>query len=1344
MNYSNTSIKNFIEHVISFDCIDDILKSCLNKSEKGFIFEKLFDIIIKFGFCDIFNNKNFNHIMGNSNNGKPIILKNYVKYLNEKVISGNASGCSDITLQNKHDETFTFITSKYYNSSKDVLNYDIQNILSMILHNSKIYEVFDIFILVKNKNKVLEKVKNSNKSSEYITKYMTIDNILDEKDLQKYFLNFKCSIIQNLNVDWTNTYLIMKENLNLRFHQELITLKTSDLIEKNNKSFLWGCKCRSGKTFMVGGLIKKQFLIRKKLNVLIITPAPNETINQFTEDLFYKFNDFNNFKIHNIKSSIILNKITIDENNIFIMSKQLLQNYVKKNTIQLIKNLNLNIIIFDENHFSGTTKLSKQILKSYKSDNTVNVYLTATYHKPLIEWNISNECQMFWNVEEEQICKSIITDIKNLDKLKELQGEYYVNETLKFFNQNIIDIFKPYENMPNLYLITNMFDSQKYDELKNSLNNQNKLGFCFETLFGLNKQKTRFMFENEVKLFLRYISGSLKHIDGEKTIFTRIYNYCSNIETRKPFTQIWFLPSNNINEISKCLKLFMMEDSVLKNYNILIINGNSDDLKNVKDIKNDIIKQEKIAKKDNKLGLILLAGNMLTLGITLNLCDVVILLNNTLSSDKILQQMYRCMTEGENKKCGFVIDLNISRVLNTCLNYSIHKKDLNVNEKINYLIKYHLINIDVDMMFNEKLDEEKIIKKLLDVWKHDPINSFRVLIKNLEDDYKDFDNDTQHKINEHFIHSCKDEIINTKIIVKNNDKDIQTLQNGKEIINETNECKSDEAEKKVEEIEILFTKDILPFIIPLTCILTIKEKNINFITMLEFIKNNNELLETFNEQSFIWWKKTNLIQFIIEIIKNFFNENSNTFNVCIQFKMQLNSLTDEPDKLLNLINECLKPKDIEKKQFGEVFTPLSLINEMLDNIPLGIWNDKNLKWLDPATGMGNFQIVVFLRLMNSLKSIIPDENERKKHIIENMLYSCELNKKNIYIYKQIFNIHNNYTLNLYEGDTLILNPKKYFNIDKFDIILGNPPYNKGGIKSHTGKLLNTTEKNETIWPKFIIKAFEWLNPEGYLLFINPLSWLKKSHSVHDILLEKHILWMKLWDDSKSKNTIGADIPISLYVLKNIINTNLLTNIQSEMKRQKLCITTKIYLNKKYSIPLAYHEIFSKLILFIEKNNLNLEYNTKTVKSVENPMKLPLNYTLNDSYAVETFTIKEGIIVKKTLEKHVDSDKTKIIISNKRCFVGSFIDYGKLGLTGNHKFYILGNNLNVILKIMNFKIMNIVCDNLKYGQSFLDNVVFDYIPDIRKLNIFDITENEFYKLIGLNEDDINTINFISKN
>ena len=1117
MNYTN--IKSFIDYIITFNNIDDILETCKTQSEKGFIFERLFDIVIKFGFCDIFTNSNFNHLIGNSNNGKLKILENINKYTDEKVLSGNSGGCSDITLQNKDDDTFIFISSKMPKSTEDITKqksvnyYDIQNIIAMATKNKHIYKSYKIYLVVPNKKKVLEKVKNANVSSEYITEHMNEKNILDTNDLNRYFLAFKQDIIKNKNEDWNEIYLSPKENLILRFHQELITQKTSNLITEGNKSFLWGCKCRSGKTYMIGGIIIKQYNIKKKLNVLIITPAPTETSPQFTNDLFNKFKDFDKFKIHHIEGSQMINSIETSENNIFVMSKQLLQKYINDKTISIIKNLKLDIIGFDENHFSGTTDLSKEILQSYSSMNTIKIYLTATYAKPLKEWNILQECQMFWDIEDEQICKSILVDNNNLSILKEKHGDEYITKTIKYYINlgfKIDDIFKSYERMPDLHLITNLFDQQRYEIIKEKLNKENKMGFCFDTLFGLNKAKTKFSFENEVKTILRYISGSQKEEDGEKTIFPRINNICSEKDTRNPFTQIWFLPSDNINEISECLKKLMLDDNILKRYDVLCINrSNNKDKKDKlpKDIKDEINKKEIIAKSEGKLGLILLAGNMLTLGITLNLCDLVILMNNALSSDKVLQQMYRCMTEGDNKKIGFVVDLNISRVLNTCINYTVYKNEKSIDDKMKYLIHNHLINIDVDMILNKKINSDILVKKLMDIWKEDPINSFRALLRKLDNDYEEFDNSTQKLINKTFTKNLKDVSINLDIVVKDEDDKIQELPSGKEKVkndSDTDDIKQSDNEKNSDEeqieTQISFTKDVLPYVIPLTCILTIKNSNMDFVKMLNDIKENPELLDTFDDQCLIWWNKKDLIELIKDIVNKYFDKNSNTYNISVQFKMSLQSLIDNPKELLELITHSLKPKDIEKKQFGEVFTPMTLVSEMLDKLPIEVWKNKNLKWLDPATGMGNFPIAVYLRLMEELKDEIEDIKERKKHILENMLYMCELNKKNILICNQIFNINNEYQINIYQGDSLKINTHEEWGIKYFDIIMGNPPYQQVDEKGHS------KGGGNNLYSKFIYKGYELLKKDGYLVFINPPTYfgVGRSNNKDDMNIRKDI------------------------------------------------------------------------------------------------------------------------------------------------------------------------------------------------------------------------------------------------
>mgnify|MGYP000944212508 CR=1 FL=1 len=192
--------------------------------------------------------------------------------------------------------------------------------------------------------------------------------------------------------------------------------------------------------------------------------------------------------------------------------------------------------------------------------------------------------------------------------------------------------------------------------------------------------------------------------------------------------------------------------------------------------------------------------------------------------------------------------------------------------------------------------------------------------------------------------------------------------------------------------------------------------------------------------------------------------------------MSIQSLIDKPKQLLELINECLKPKDVEKKKFGEVFTPMKIVNEMLDKLPKKVWKNKELRWLDPATGMGNFPIAIYLRLMEGLKDDIKNEKERKKHILENMLYMCELNKKNVLICKQIFDINNEYKLNLYEGDTLKMKLKEVFNVGKFDVIVGNPPYNKEVVKHNISLPLY----NEFV-EMFIDKC-------KYMVFIIPSRW----------------------------------------------------------------------------------------------------------------------------------------------------------------------------------------------------------------------------------------------------------------
>ena len=65
--------------------------------------------------------------------------------------------------------------------------------------------------------------------------------------------------------------------------------------------------------------------------------------------------------------------------------------------------------------------------------------------------------------------------------------------------------------------------------------------------------------------------------------------------------------------------------------------------------------------------------------------------------------------------------------------------------------------------------------------------------------------------------------------------------------------------------------------------------------------------------------------------------------------------------------------------------------------------------------------------------------------------------------------------------------------------------------------------------------------------------------------------------------------------------------------------------------------------FIEKNNCKLTVESSTVASIGKKFKIPLKYESNDLLGVDTYTIKEGLMVKKVVNKHKDHDKNKLIL-----------------------------------------------------------------------------------------------------
>lgn len=71
----------------------------------------------------------------------------------------------------------------------------------------------------------------------------------------------------------------------------------------------------------------------------------------------------------------------------------------------------------------------------------------------------------------------------------------------------------------------------------------------------------------------------------------------------------------------------------------------------------------------------------------------------------------------------------------------------------------------------------------------------------------------------------------------------------------------------------------------------------------------------------------------------------------------------------------------------EVFTPRKTADMMLDSLPEEVWHNPDYKWLNPATKNGIFEREIAIRLDKGLERIIPDMEKRRKHILQNMIYS---------------------------------------------------------------------------------------------------------------------------------------------------------------------------------------------------------------------------------------------------------------------------------------------------------------------------------------------------------------------
>ncbi len=414
-----------------------------------------------------------------------------------------------------------------------------------------------------------------------------------------------------------------------------------------------------------------------------------------------------------------------------------------------------------------------------------------------------------------------------------------------------------------------------------------------------------------------------------------------------------------------------------------------------------------------------------------------------------------------------------------------------------------------------------------------------------------------------------------------------------------------------------------------------------------------------------------------------------------------------------------------KNNYGIVYTPDPLVNQILDLIPKHYYENPHLKWLDVGAGNGAFSLNLYNRLATHLATAFPNLETRRSHIIKNMITMCEIYPPHIEKLRELFS----QDANIITSDFLLLNK----DLKQFDFIIGNPPYNiNGALKTPTNKSLKKNNGGKQIYVDFVNKSLSLLHKGGHLALIIPSLWLKPDKAgLYYSLLHSNFVIEKLHCLSASETQKAflykAQTPTCFFYghLKEQ------TKETKEIKQITLSIYDKLndcyidyVLRPNYPIPINGINIINKLLAYVDKLG-----HLKVYKS-NSPPKNSLFYNDNKNNDNANINIHTTKLYKKTPLLIINysnnlqhyANQPKLILAHKMYGFPYLDCSGVYGISARDNYILTTtdysiNELQQIQAFLSTKIALFIFSTTNYRMRYLERYAFQFIPNITKLEGF---------------------------